>query len=482
MQIVVDSEDSNVIYVSSFPGGLYRSDDGGATFYDKNFQTPSIVPYDPVRQGYYTFALNPSNTSEVWLGTWGGGMFKSYDRMDHNVHADGLDRIMLSKHIYQIEISPNPPYTVYAAAEEGVFISEDYGLNWINFSTGLDTLQVRSIELTTGGQLYCGTLGYGMYIYNTTQNQWVQLPPFGGLGNIWPIWNNRPTYQYSSLLFHPTNPDIVYIGCFPAGIFKSVDGGNTWYESNDGWLNDGVFSLVTHPGDPDVIYAGTYNGVSRSMDGGETWHRLDSGWPAEQWAFSIDFDWANPDIVYACSKNGENEGIGRPDFHGTVMKSINGGENWFEITEGLNVTQEFYKIIVDRHNPEILYLACQNDGVFISYNGGGTWESWNSGLTNTRAGSSGNNIANPMAQSADGRYLYFGTFGSGVYRRTTYNPPTTTTTTPTSTSPTNTYTTPTTPPFPPIPNGHFPTWLLSAAVLIVLVLVIVVNMLRKKNT
>lgn len=420
MQIVVDSEDSNIIYVSSFPGGLYRSDDGGATFYDKNFQTPSIVPYDPFRQGYYTFALNPANTSEMWLGTWGGGMFISYDRMDHNVHADGLDLMMLGKHIYQIEVSPNPPYTVYAATEEGVFISEDYGISWMNFSAGLDSLQVRSIELTSGSNLYCGTLGYGMYIYNSTKSQWVQLPPFGGLGNIWPIWNDRPTYQYSSLLFHPTNPNIIYIGCFPAGIFKSIDGGKTWYESNDGWLNDGVFSMVTYPGDPDVIYAGTYNGVSRSMDGGETWHRLDNGWPAEQWAFSIDFNWAYPDIVYACSKNGENEGTGRPDFHGTVMKSINGGESWFEITNGLNVSQEFYKIIVDKNNPDILYLACENDGVFISYNAGDSWEDWNDGLTNKRAGSSGNNIANPMAQSADGKYLYFGTFGSGVFRRTTY--------------------------------------------------------------
>ncbi|MHA2210534.1 MAG: WD40/YVTN/BNR-like repeat-containing protein, partial [Candidatus Thorarchaeota archaeon] len=83
MQIVVDSENSDRIYVGSFPGGLFRSDDGGATFYDKNFQTPSVIPIDPFRQGYYSFALNPTNTSEVWLGTWGGGMFKSYDSMDH---------------------------------------------------------------------------------------------------------------------------------------------------------------------------------------------------------------------------------------------------------------------------------------------------------------------------------------------------------------------------------------------------------------
>ncbi|MFW9808618.1 MAG: hypothetical protein ACFFE6_04465 [Candidatus Thorarchaeota archaeon] len=446
MQIMVDPEDSNRIYVGSFPGGLFRSDDSGATFYDKNFQTPSIIPYDPFRQGYYTFTLNPYNTSEAWLGTWGGGIFKSYDMMDHNVHADGSGISMLGKHIYQLEVNPNPPYTVYVATEEGVFISEDYGATWANLSLGLDSLQVRSLELSSNGQLYCGTMGYGMYIYNITENKWIQLPPFGGLGNVWPIWNDRPTYQYSSLLFHPTNPEIIYIGCFPAGIFKSIDGGMTWHESNAGFLNDGVFTLVNHPFNSEIIYAGTYNGVSRSFDGGLTWHRLDTGWPAEQWAFSISFNWQDPEIVYACSKNGENEGVGRPDFHGTVMKSVDGGENWFEITNGLNVTQEFYKIIVDKHNPDILYLACEQEGVFISYTAGESWEAWNEGLTNTRAGSSGNNIANPMAISADGRYLYLGTFGSGVFRRTIYIPPTIPTTT-------TTTTTPFTP--PPIDDGIF---------------------------
>jgi photosystem II stability/assembly factor-like uncharacterized protein len=472
MQIVIDQEDSNRLYVSSFPGGLYRSDDGGSTFFDKNFQTPSIIPYDPFRQGYYSFTLNPTNTTESWLGTWGGGVLNSYDRMDHNVHTDGLDMITLGKHIYQIEVSPFPPYAVYLATEEGVFASEDYGVNWVNFSTGLDSLQVRSVEITSNGQLYCGTMGYGMYIYNTTENHWVQLPPFGNLGNVWPIWNDRPSYQYSSLLFHPTDPNIVYIGCFPAGIFKSIDGGNTWYESNDGWLNDGVFVLVNHPDDSDVIYAGTYNGVSLSMDAGETWSRLDTGWPSEQWVFSIDFDWADPQIMYACSKNGENEGLGRDDFHGTVMKSTNGGENWFEITNGLNVTQEFYKIIVDKHNPDLLYLACQNDGVFISYDAGESWEAWNDGLTHKRPGSSGNNVANPLVQSADGRYLYFGTFGAGVFRRTTYIPDTTSTTTTSTTSST-------TPIEPPPSDSEFSIEIIALVLGVTMAAVVITVVIRK---
>ncbi|MGY5856065.1 MAG: hypothetical protein RTS72_05645 [Candidatus Thorarchaeota archaeon] len=482
MQIAIDPHDSNRIYVGAYPGGLFLSDDGGATFYDKNFQTPSVIPDDPFRQGYYTFALRTSNTSEIWLGTWGGGMFKSYDAMEHNVRADGIGMTMMGKHIYEIVVSPDPPFTVYAATEEGVFVTEDSGATWINFSVGLESLQVRSLELTANGTLYCGTLGYGMHVLNTTLGQWKQLPPFSNLGNVWPIWDNRPSYQYSTLLFHPTDPNIVYIGTFPTGFFKSTDGGNTWRECNTGWTNDGVFALVNHPYNSDIIYAGTYNGISRSLDEGESWEAWDEGWPAEQWAFSIDFDSRNPEIMYACSKNGENEGTGTIYNRGTVMKSTDGGAHWFEIINGLNVTQEFYKIIVDKHNPDTIYLAAQNDGVFISYDMGESWESWTEGLTNRRAGSSGNNIANPMAQSADGRYLYFGSWGSGVFRRTTYIPPTTTTTstTPTPTSPTNTPT-PTTSPTTG-PGAPFPTEVLVLSLGVVSAVVVLVLILRMKSS
>jgi hypothetical protein len=40
--------------------------------------------------------------------------------------------------------------------------------------------------------------------------------------------------------------------------------------------------LIAHPEKKDVIYAGTYNGVSRSVDGGESWEVISEGIPPEQ--------------------------------------------------------------------------------------------------------------------------------------------------------------------------------------------------------
>ena len=417
IQIAVDPLNSSRIYATANPGAMIGSDDGGKHWCDRNVVTPSIVVDDPFRQGYCCFDIDPNSPAKVWMGVYGKGMFRSYEYMYVSMFANGDHNEMFRKHITDVVIDPSDSNTIYVATEEGMFVTRDDGKNWSEMNDGLDTTQIQTLAMTADGVLLCGTLGYELYRYNELTNSWVQMNAFGQFGTFWPIWDDRPLYQYTTLLFHPTDPNIIYVGTFPVGMYKSTDGGQSWREINVGWTNDGIFSLVFHPNNTDIIYAGTYNGMSRSIDAGAHWEMWDNGWPAEQWVFSIDFDPRNPDVMYACSKNGENEGTGREGFHGTVMKSTDGGTNWFNITTGLNVDQEFYQIIVDKHEPDILYLATQYEGVFISHDCGTSWASWSDGLTNLVAGTNGNNVACPMVQSADGRYLYFGSAGSGVFRR-----------------------------------------------------------------
>mgnify|MGYP005670168929 FL=1 len=81
VQVEVDPHDPNRIYVGANPGGLFCSSDGGKTFRDRNGITPSVIVDDPYHQGYYTFDISPTDPDVIWLGTWGKGIFKSYDGM-----------------------------------------------------------------------------------------------------------------------------------------------------------------------------------------------------------------------------------------------------------------------------------------------------------------------------------------------------------------------------------------------------------------
>jgi photosystem II stability/assembly factor-like uncharacterized protein len=223
----------------------------------------------------------------------------------------------------------------------------------------------------------------------------------------------EPKDRSASLLVHPADSNVLYVAVSPGGVFRTTDGGTTWRESNVGLENEGVLTLAAHPSDAQTLYAGTPNGLARSIDGGATWHRWHAGWPPRQRVLSIAVHPADPDVLYACSRDGGESG----DSGGTVIKSSDGGATWSEITLGLDVGQAFYKVLLDRFDPHIVYLATARDGIYISRDGGATWTTWNEGLWSRVAGGGEESAAQMLGLSADGRLLYFATAGSGVWRR-----------------------------------------------------------------
>jgi photosystem II stability/assembly factor-like uncharacterized protein len=419
IQVMCDPNDENTIYASSYPGGVFKSTDGGQTWSEKNFGMPNIKVDDPQKEGYYAFDIAKTDTQTIFLGVFGKGVYRSSDGANTWMPINGTNRDLQNKKILDIKIDPKDKKHILVSTKySGVFESFDEGASWQNRDDGLDNVAVKLIKFDNNSKVYLGTLGNG--IYRGDEDGWIQTQGFGGHGGYWRMWD-RPLYQYTSILFDPNDENTLFIGTFPAGIYKSIDKGKTWIESNVGWTNDGVFSMVYHPTDKDTIYSGTYNGVNRSLDDGEHWELIDDGWPSEQWVFSIDFDKSNPNTMYACSKNGQNLGNGVDEFHGTVMKSTNGGESWFEITNGLNKDQEFYKIIVDKFDNKTLYLATQNEGIWLSLDSGNSWQRWDDGLGNNVAGTNGNNVTNVLNLSEDGMHLFYGTASSGVFRRLTYH-------------------------------------------------------------
>lgn len=419
VQLLVHPTDSKTLFATAFPGGIFKSTDGGTSWSEQNFGMASMNLDDPPRQGFYTLAIAPSNPQRMYVALYGWGVYTSVDGSGIWRPCNGAAAEMRGKAITSLLVDPTNDKKVWVAAEDGIRMTTNAGTTWTDVSTGLASTDIRVLVRAADGRMYAGSKGYEAWALDANASSWQQLPALANFGATWPIWNDRPLYQFTSPLFHPTDSKIVYLGTFPSGIFRSDDGGATWRERNIGSTNDGLFSLAFRPNQPDVLFAGTYNGVNRSTDGGEHWKAADTGWPAEQWVYSIDFDPRNPDVMYACSKNGENEGRGREDFNGTVMKSTDGGAKWTAITKGLDLSQSFFEIIVDRRQPDTIYLASERDGVLISRDAGASWSAFNEGLTSLQSMTNGNFVTSPMVLSSDGYYLFFaaGGAGGGVFRR-----------------------------------------------------------------
>jgi len=425
IQLVTHPVDAAVAYATGYPGGVYRTSDGGTTWIELNDGLPTVSVDDPNRQGYYRLAIDKADGNRLLLGLYGKGLFMT-DTVNDIIWRPtyGASNELSGIKLTDI-LMDNSRW--WLASENGIWLSTDSGANWNRDDTNIPVPDIRTLTLGENSQLIAGTRGYELFI-NDTDTGWRQLNGFGNFGVRWGQWN-RNLYQYSTLLFDRNDANNIYIGSFPSGIYKSTDKGTTWREHNVGWLNDGVFSLIQPlASDPNVIMAGTYNGINISLNGGLNWQPSDNGMPSEQWVFSIALDPfdATGNTLYAATKNGLNLGVGDTgaDIYGTVMKSVDGGNNWTEITNGLTKDQEFYRIIADP-NPGMqgtLYLATQYNGVWITQDAGANWAAWNTGFfSETWAATNGDNIAATMDISVDGQYLYFGSSGMGIWRRPTFS-------------------------------------------------------------
>ena len=63
--------------------------------------------------------------------------------------------------------------------------------------------------------------------------------------------------RVSAIAVHPTNPDIVYVGAAQGGLYRTLDGGNTWTPLMDAAATLAIGAVAISPSDPTTIYVGT---------------------------------------------------------------------------------------------------------------------------------------------------------------------------------------------------------------------------------
>ncbi|NJM78429.1 MAG: T9SS sorting signal type C domain-containing protein [Flavobacterium sp.] len=170
-----------------------------------------------------------------------------------------------------------------------------------------------------------------------------------GSGNWQPIGpialpNNGTTQlngngRLTCITFHPTNPDIIFVGSPAGGIWKTTDGGATWSEFSIGLIRLGVSSIVINPSNPDIIYIGTGDrdsgdspgyGVWRSTNGGLSWTQQNNGM-GNRTVYEILMNPSNPNDLVASTSGSR------------IYKSTDGGANWTFTTTSSAMKDIAYK-------------------------------------------------------------------------------------------------------------------------------------------
>ena len=113
------------------------------------------------------------------------------------------------------------------------------------------------------------------------------LAPPGGVSTLGWHWLGPGNIggRTRSIVIHPSNSRIIWVGAVAGGVWKTVDGGQNWAPLADFMANLNVSALLLDPSNANVLYAGTgeghYNldafrgaGIFRSLDAGATWTQL----------------------------------------------------------------------------------------------------------------------------------------------------------------------------------------------------------------
>jgi photosystem II stability/assembly factor-like uncharacterized protein len=280
---------------------------------------------------------------EYWMGTTGGGVFKTTN--GGMTWSPASDRFFGGT-IGAIEVDPQNPDVVYV-----------------------------------GGGETCirGNTSHGDGLWKTTDG-----------GRTWTLLGFREEH-IAAIEVHPTNGNTVFLGVFGdpfkasanRGLYKSTDGGRTFAKSL--YVNDstGVIDIAMEPSNPDVMYVamwqawrapwgmssgGTHSALYKSIDAGATWTNLMKtarGLPTGiVGKIGVAVSPAKPSRVWALIEHDS----------GGVYRSDDAGMTWSYINRNRNLRQRawyYTHIYADPRDSNVVYAL--NTGFYRSNDGGRTF-------------------------------------------------------------------------------------------------------------
>jgi len=191
-----------------------------------------------------------------------------------------------------------------------------------------------------------------------------------------------------TIVLDPNDPQRMTIAISAAGVFRTDDGGQSWRPINKGLLSDGipspatevghcVHNLAAHPSRPDTIFMQKHWDVMRSDDGGDNWFEISGNLPTD-FGFPIAVHAHEPETIYVVPITSDLYHY-PPDGALRVYRSRSGGTEWEALTTGLPQEDCYVNVLRDAMAVDSLdscgiYFGTTGGQVYVSPDGGDTWD------------------------------------------------------------------------------------------------------------
>lgn len=229
---------------------------------------------------------------------------------------------------------------LYAATQEGVLVTTDFGLNWDQLSSGIGYAYVRGIAVKDGiVYAFSDEAPNGnVYKLNDATQSWQMIGSY--------------TNSYQTLYNTYVNNDYLFVSVVN-GVLRSSDDGVTWQDVSSGLPGGGITNFSSFQ---DQLFVGTANGLYRSADNGTSWSNAGlEGFKV--WSIDI-----SNDTLFAGTS-----GFG-------VFRSVDLGVTW----ENIGIDDKWvYDLKVDNG---FVYAGTNFTGMFRTVSYGENWEMINNGF------------------------------------------------------------------------------------------------------
>ena len=383
--IAVDQSDENIAYVGAAEGGVFKTNDAGASwaplFDDQTSLSVGTVAIDPNDSNVIyvgTGEVNPGGGSLAYGGT---GLHRSVDA-GQTWQLVGLPN---SGSIGRVVIHPEDSNIIHVAVmghlwsggpDRGVYRTTDGGVSWnrvlfVNDTTGcVDIIQRPDNPDVLLAAMWQRIRGPEAFDYGGTGCA-VYRSNDGGLS--WSIEGNGLPGISSErgrigLAVSNSDPDVMCVvyadrtGFFD-GLYRTTDAGGTWNRTNDGSLAN-VFAsfgwwfgnVRIHPQDANTIFVVGFE-VFRSTNGGGSYFEVGNNMHVDH--HDVAFGSGNNPLIYAGNDGG-------------VYTSAN-GSTFSKTTGDLPITQA-YRIATATWNTDALWIGSQDNGTAQDLNGDANFE------------------------------------------------------------------------------------------------------------
>ena len=380
-RIFADPQKLDTVYALNV--GFFRSDDGGKSF--QSIRTPHgdnhylwIAPNDPER-------MIESNDGGVNVSTNGGKTWTAQNRQP-------------TAQFYRVALDEDFPYHAYGAQQDNSTVkiatrSHGGGIgesDWYDVGGGESGWVVpdpRNSEVVYAGS-YDGLLT--RYDHRTGQMRNVTVWPENPMGYGAEGMKYRFQWDFP-MIFSPHDPSTLYAG--GNILFKTTNEGQSWEaispdltrndkskqgpaggpitKDNSGVeYYDTIFTIAESPVKKGVIWVGSDDGlVHVTGDGGKHWSNVTPrGLPEWIQINSIEASPFNASTAYFAATMYKFD-----DFRPYLYKTTDMGKTWTAINNGISAPA-FTRVVREDPNHRDLLVAGTETGMYISLNGGGSWQ------------------------------------------------------------------------------------------------------------